>query len=345
MPQNKDQLLRYQILDACFKDTSRLYDINALVECCQRELMRRYDKGVSKRSVQNDISILQLPPYNVEFDDVLKKQHYYRYADTTFNLEVVSNLSEREKTALHDTVELLRPMCEDPDTANPLMQWMYMSLQRLESGKPLAEKSPCVSFENNESLAGMGNFNVLLECIMNHRPVTLRYKSFKSNAAKNINVHPYFLKQYNSRWYLMATPDGYDNIASYALDRILTVGLWNAKYRPASMDINELFSDTIGVTINPTTKVERVVLKIDAKRYPYVETKPFSEKQKIVKKEEESVTISFPMRVNNELVAEILSFGGDIEVIEPRSLREVMAQQIAELNKKYLSAQKDCTRS
>jgi len=345
MPANKDQLLRYKVLNSCFKDTSRLYDINALVECCQQEMLRVYDKSVSKRSVQNDLQLLQIEPYNVEFDEELKKQHFYRYADTSFNLEVVSDLTKREKTALHDTVELLRPMCEDPDTANPLMQWMYMSLQRLESGKPLAEKSPCVAFENNESLAGMGNFNVLLECIMNHRPVTLRYKAFHCDEAKNINVHPYYLKQYNGRWYLIATADGYDGISTYALDRILTVGIWKATYQPCKVDLDELFADTIGVTVNPDAKVERVVLKVDAKRYPYVETKPFSEKQKIVKKDNESVTITFPMRVNKELMAEILSFGGDIEVIEPLELRTIIARKVSDLNNKYLPVQKDCTRS
>ncbi len=36
---NKDQLLRYKVLNSCFKDTSRLYDINALVECCQQEML------------------------------------------------------------------------------------------------------------------------------------------------------------------------------------------------------------------------------------------------------------------------------------------------------------------
>ena len=134
MPANKDQLLRYKVLNSCFKDSSRLYDINALVECCQLEMLRVYDKSVSKRSVQNDLQLLQIEPYNVEFDEVLKKQHFYRYADTSFNLEVVSDLTKREKTALHETVELLRPICEDPDTATPLMQWMFMSLQRLEAG-------------------------------------------------------------------------------------------------------------------------------------------------------------------------------------------------------------------
>lgn len=345
MPANKDQLLRYQVLNDCFKNTSRLFDINALVECCQKVMHETYGKSVSKRSVQNDIHLLQFSPYNVEFDEELLKQHYYRYADTSFNLEVVTNLTKREKTALHDTVELLRPLCDDPDSATPLMQWMFMNLQRLESGKSLAEKSPCVSFENNSSLAGMGNFNVLLECIMNHKPVTLRYKSFKSKTAKEINVHPYFLKQYNSRWYLLATPDGYDNIATYALDRILTVSLWKAKYRPSNVDFDELFADTVGVTLNPEAKAERVVLKIAAKRYPYIETKPFSERQRIVKKDEESITISFPMKVNFELKSEILSFGSDIEVVEPLSLREEISRQIALLANKYLTAQKDCTPS
>ncbi len=345
MPLNKDQLLRYKILNSCFKNTSRLYDINALVECCQKEIMDVYGKSVSKRTVQNDIHTLQISPYNVEFDEDLLKRHYYRYADTSFNLEIVAELSKQEKTALRNTIELLRPLCDDPDTATPLMQWMFMSLQRLESGKPLAEKSPCVVFENNDALAGMGNFNFLLESIMNNQPVTLRYKTFRSNIAKNINVHPYYLKQYNGRWYLIATPDGYDNIATYALDRILTVGIWKEKFHPCEIDIDKLFEDTIGVTISADIKVERVVLKIDAKRYPYVETKPFSEKQKIVKKDEDTVTIAFLAKPNFELMSEILSFGSDIEVLSPIKLREEIARQIKGLNKKYSTVQKDCTPS
>ena len=144
---------------------------------------------------------------------------------------------------------------------------------------------------------------------------------------------------------MIATADGYESISTYALDRILTVGIWKATYRPCEVDLDELFADTIGVTVNPEARVERVVLKVEANRYPYVETKPFSERQKIVKKDDESVTISFPMRVNKELIAEILSFGNDIEVIEPIELRTIIAHKVSDLNNKYLSVQKDCTRS
>lgn len=343
MPANKDQLLRYKVLNACFKDTSRLYDINALVECCQSEMMRVYEKGVSKRSVQNDLQLLQLEPYNVEFDEVLRKQHFYRYADTSFNLAVVNELTQHEKSALHDTIELLRPLCNDPDSPSPLLQWMFLVLQRLEAGKPIAEQSPSVSFENNDALAGMGNFNSLLECIVNHQPITLRYRSFRKTEAKNINVHPYHLKQYNSRWYLVASPDGFDSIATYALDRILSVKLWNRPFRPTNIDFNTFFADSIGVTINPQAKTERIVLRIASWRYPYVETKPFSEKQRVVHRDDESVTISFPMKVNPELVSEILSFGHHVEVLQPQSLRNEVASQIANLNKKYFPAQNPCT--
>lgn len=340
MPLNKDQLLRYQVLNRCFRNRSQLYDIHALVHACQQATLEVNEKSVSKRTVQNDIQRLKMDPYNVEFDDTLLKQHYYRYADTSFNLDVVADLSQREKTALHDTVELIRPLTEDPDISNPLMQWMFMSLQRLEVGKPLAEESPCVAFENNGALAGMGNFGPLLECIMNRQPVTLRYRSFRSTKARDINVHPYLLKQYNSRWYLIATPEGYATIAAYALDRILTVTLWKTDYLPCNSDLDALFADTIGVTLNPQAPVEQLILKVAANRYPYIQTKPFSERQKIVSRVDNTVTITFPMRLNPELVSEILSFGSDIEVVEPMELRLEIERHVEEMSKKYLGVQK-----
>ena len=336
-------MLRYRILNACFKDTSRLYDFKALLECCQREMMNKYEKGVSKRTLHRDIQQLQYEPYNVEFDEDLKKRHYYRYADSTFNINVVDDLSSRERTALHDTVEYLRPICEDPDNTSPLMQWMFMSLQRLQAGEPLSKKTSCVSFENNESLAGMGNFNFLLSCIMGRKPVRLRYRSFRSKEAKNINVYPYHLKQYNGRWYLLCTSEGHTNIAPYALDRILTVDLWKTKFRPTDVDFDTIYNDTIGITIDHTSKIENIVLRIAAKRYPYVETKPFSEKQKIVEKNDQTVTISFPMRVNVELISELLSFGCDIEVMEPLALRNEIARQVEAARNLYSRVQKDGT--
>jgi predicted DNA-binding transcriptional regulator YafY len=43
------------------------------------------------------------------------------------------------------------------------------------------------------------------------------------------------------------------------------------------------------------------------------------------------------MRVNNELVAEILSFGADIEVLQPQHLRQRIAETVAQMQTQYAS--------
>ena len=41
------------------------------------------------------------------------------------------------------------------------------------------------------------------------------------------------------------------------------------------------------------------------------------------------------MRVNRELVAELLSFGADIEVLQPQHLRQQIAESVAMMHKLY----------
>ncbi|MBO4603178.1 MAG: WYL domain-containing protein [Salinivirgaceae bacterium] len=342
MPLNKDQLLRYQILDRCFSDGSKLYKMSDLVEAVNAEMMDTYCKKVSKRSIQNDVQLLQYEPYNVEFDADLLKQHYYRYADTSFCLPLGKSLTDSEMSAVRKTVELLRPIADDIETSTPLQQWMFLCLQRLAAGGTIDLETPGITFENNDSLAGMGNFRLLAECVINHQPIKIGYRPFSSAETKTISVHPYLLKQYNGRWFLLAANEGYNNIGTYPLDRIRTVRLWKAKFRQPEIDMADYFSNTMGVTVKDEP-AEHIVLKISAKRYPYVETKPFSDRQKIVTHDDESYTISFPMRINNELVAELLSFGDDLKVVEPEQLRNIMADKAKRMSEKYSTAQKDCT--
>lgn len=81
-----------------------------------------------------------------------------------------------------------------------------------------------------------------------------------------------------------------------------------------------------GVSRNSDMAVEQIILRVSNQRYPYVETKPFSEKQRIADYNDQTHTIAFPMRVNRELVAELLSFGADIEVLQPQYLRLQIAE-------------------
>lgn len=342
MPQNKDQLLRYKILDECFRNTSQLYDMNTLVERVQKEVARVYDKSVSKRSVQNDVRLLQFSPYNVEFDEDLRKQGYYRYADTNFKLEIVKSFTEREQTAIKETINLLKSVAEDVEESTPLQQYMYLCLQRIASGDSLNFNFPSIAFENNELLAGMENFGDLAKAIINKQSLKIIYRSFRTNQSQEIKIYPHLLKQYNGRWYLIATTDGYDTISTYPLDRILDVHIWKTEYKSSNVDLMEYFKYSIGVTVT-NGPVEEIVLKVSNARYLYIQTKPFSEKQKVLSHDNEHYLISFPMRINKELVSELLSYGKDVEVVEPEMLRNIMSETVKSMSEKYFIVQKDCT--
>ena len=138
MPLNKDKILRYSVLDKCFQDTANYYNMNRLHQAVNREVMRVYDKTVSIRTIQEDVKILQFSPYNVVFDDDLREQRYYRYADPDFKLNIVQSLSKSEQSAIRDTIKLLRPKVGDFEKATPLHYYMYLCLQNIAADQRLS---------------------------------------------------------------------------------------------------------------------------------------------------------------------------------------------------------------
>ena len=70
MPVDKQVLLRYQVLNECFRNRYREYTIDDLVDECSKAMREKLDimDGVSKRTIQNDIANLELPPYNIRLD-------------------------------------------------------------------------------------------------------------------------------------------------------------------------------------------------------------------------------------------------------------------------------------
>ena len=55
MPTNKNAQLRYQILDRCFSDFSRKYEIQDLVDIVNEALYDLYGTEVSLRQIREDI--------------------------------------------------------------------------------------------------------------------------------------------------------------------------------------------------------------------------------------------------------------------------------------------------
>ena len=332
MPVDRQVLIRYRVLNRCLRNAHREFDINALLDAVNRELEKHDCQPISERTLRADIQRLQEPPYNIELDESLKsgKRRLYRYADVSFSLPMVT-LDDEEKEMLKKTIGMLSQYDDIPQ-----YQWMLTLLSQIENGNGWEGDKRFVEFQNNADLVGIGHFQALLGAIINKQPLSISYKPF-GKPERSMNIHPYYLKQYNDRWFLVAQTEGFDDLSVLAIDRIDSIKTLHIPFIESNVDMEDYLGDSVGVTVFPDRPIEEVMLRVAAKRYPYMATKPIHWSQTELKDKatEEYKVVRLKVRINNELESAILSFGDDVEVLAPENLRLKIGEKIERLAKKY----------
>ena len=126
-----------------------------------------------------------------------------------------------------------------------------------------------------------------------------------------------------------------DQITSFALDRIISYyAVEDEEYiENKTINFDEYFDDIIGITLPKDGKIEKVILKFSASRYPYIVTKPPHGSMKLIDKENHIIQLN--IIPNRELENLILSYGNDVEVLEPLWLREQIKSKLKETIQKY----------
>ena len=342
MPTNKNALLRYQILDRCFSDFTRKYEIDYLVDKVNDALYDLYGTEVSIRQIRDDIKYMR---DRVTYDAPIKayqydgKKCYYRYEDRDFSI-FNNALSVEEVSKLRSTIEMLARFRDGSKNA-----WLEEVISNLEyrfgvkgSGENV------VSFEQNEQLRGLEFLGELIDSAIHHQPLRILYRSYYG-IEHNTIVHPYHIKQFNNRWFLLGLEetDNGNRLTNKALDRIVKFSRANVSFIPnTEVDFREYFKDIVGVTVPKEHPVaEKVVLKFDPARFPYIVSKPIHPSQEVIS--EEDCTLMISVRPNKELESRIFSYGPQVEVLEPEWLRQQIEGKIEETLKKYSSGKNDCT--
>ena len=330
MPVDKQVLLRYQVLNKCFRSRYREYTIEDLLDECNKALRSQDKPEVSKRTIQNDITTLETD-YGIRLQENLKRgrQRLYRYYDLDYSLPLI-RINDEERNKIQAAIDVL----EDFE-GEPLYDWTRSFLMQVESGLLNDSPSPLVTFQSNPDLKGISHFPNLLQAIRTKRVLKLRYTPYGKDT-QTITIYPYHLKQFNDRWYLIAQAKGYETFAHYALDRIDSYEEVALPYKDSDVDFSEYFDDVIGVTV-PDGDAEDIVIKVNGKRFNYIRTKPIHLSQRIIEEAEGYAVISINVKVNKELESLILSFGDDMEIIAPASFRDRIAEKIQAMNKKYLN--------
>jgi len=325
-------LIRYLAYDRCLQNRGFKYTWQDLQKAANQDLEDRDYQPIGKTQFFQDIKDLKGAPYLAPIETYKEgAQSYYRYSDANYSFRK-QDLTEVEAEQVRSALMVLSRF-----KGMPQFEWVQEMIPKIEQTFMLdARNDEIIGFEQNVDLKGLNYFGELFNAILHKKVLKIKYKSFKRNEVIEQTIHPWFLKQYNNRWFLFGKNQEYQGITNLALDRIegeiLPV---NQTYvENSEIDFNDYFEDIIGVTKPVGKQAEKVKLWFSTAQAPYIHTKPLHGTQK-EKWDESGLTITIEVIPNVELEQLILRYGEHCKVLEPIELRKKIIDRISAIDLSY----------
>lgn len=327
MANTKNAQLRYRVLDKCFRNHLSPMTFEELKNEIDR-VMEDLDSNIpliSDRTLREDIRIMRAES---GFDAKIKSRMFpdgkYRYYYEIPNFSIFkSNISEKDYNTLQSTIEMLCRYRGLPSTA-----WLEEVITSLEYRFDLkVNRKTLVSFEQNSELKGLEHLSSLIDATMEQQALDIIYRSYRGKE-RTYAISPYYIKQYNGRWFLFGLDNATSRLMNLALDRIVSFKQSSEPFVPnTDFDFDTYFDDIIGVTVpDADVRKETIELRFAEDRYPYVVSKPIHPSQKVIDPQAHIVSIS--VKPNRELYQRLFSFIPDVEVLSPEWLRNEIAERL-----------------
>ena len=338
MAQTKNALIRQRVLDRCLRSPKR-YSLNDLMEKCNIVLESAgFRKVSSKNTILDDLTGIER-----DFPEASIKARkdgrfiYYEYEDKSFSIYKIP-LDDDGMAKLAQTIAILSRF-----EGLPNFEWVNEMIDHFKSSLNIPTTKDII-FDENYYLKNRYLFSPLFSAIASEQALHIMYEPYGKSAIE-YDFHPYFLKQYNNRWFLFGCVDGYDNLTNFPLDRIKSLNPANIPYKPnTKYDFNELFEDVVGVS-HLFDAPEEILIKVSPQTFDYIVTKPINPTQKPFIDENGNHFIKVNAVINRELTQLLLSYGAAVTVIKPQRLADAIKRELDSSLKNYQSVQLDCTDS
>lgn len=325
-------LIRYLAYDRCLQNRGFKYTWQDLQKAANQDLEDRDYQPIGKTQFFQDIKDLKGTPYLAPIETYKDGgQSYYRYSDPDYSFRK-QDLTEAEAEQVRSALLVLSRF-----KGLPQFEWVQEMIPKIEQTFKLgALNDQIIGFEQNVDLKGLNYFGELFNAIFRKKVLKIKYKSFTSNATVEQIIHPYFLKQYNNRWFLFGKNPEFNGIRNLALDRIEDEIIeTNKTYIPnTEYNFDEYFEDIIGVTKPVGKQVEKVKLWFSPAQAPYIHTKPLHGTQK-EKSDESGTIVTIEVIPNPELEHMILRHGENCKVLEPEELKQKIQSRLKEALTNY----------
>lgn len=230
-----------------------------------------------------------------------------------------------------------------------LRSWLvdsYATLNQIQADSKLKDR---VEFEDIPS--GHTWLTIFMQAMRENKVMEVTHQGFGKPDANTFEIEPYCLKVVKRRWYVIANnpyyveknkhhrgEDGYiphKEILSYGLDRITHASILDKTFvLKKGFDMKEFYKGCTGI-IPSDAPIEHVVLIAYGTASDYLRTLPLHKSQQEIGSNEESTTFSYDVKLTYDFLQLIMQQGDQVEVLEPKSLRDQMRNLVKTLASYY----------
>ena len=264
-----------------------------------------YDSSITLRTFQRDLANIRS---NFDIDIIYNPQKNGYYIENQSDLSKLLYFIE-----LAESSDIVLQSLKDK---KDILQ--YLSISPLVKSK------------------GIEHISTLLLSIKNRVAVQFNHLNYQTEEIKDYIVEPYLLKEFDGRWYLFAFVKTLGSFRTFGLDRISDIVLMDNTFeRKAELvQTAEKFENVYGLVYeqdqNKNAPLEKVSLRFSPLMVKHLFALPLHHSQTI-----NDNVITLQVIVNPELENKILSYGENVEVLSPQSLRDKIKERLTNTIQQY----------
>lgn len=183
--------------------------------------------------------------------------------------------------------------------------------------------------------SGVKYLSLIIDTMKTGNVVQIEYQSFWRKESSTLILKPYCVRLFKQRWYLLAYNSDYNELRTYSLDRIQDFKKLAETFTiPDSFNAQEYFENYYGIIVK-RGEVEDVKLRASKEQANYLRSLKLHHSQQEVEKHEDYSIFTYRLCPELDFIIEIMSMGERVEVLEPKQLRNQIAESAEQLSRLY----------
>jgi predicted DNA-binding transcriptional regulator YafY len=184
--------------------------------------------------------------------------------------------------------------------------------------------------------SGQRYLTPIIEAMRDDLAIELTYQSFWRVKPETYEIEPYCVKIFKQRWYVVARAPHHNELRIYSLDRIKNLRITENHFGiPVGFSSERYFENAFGIIVEDNLEPCAVQIKVFGKQRQYFRTLPLHSSQKETEIAKEHSVFSYFLSPTFDFRMELLSQGGDVEVLSPDWFRNGIKAIVAQMNNLY----------